>query len=863
MDRIQRLRRAIFAAPYEVCIERARFYTASYRETEGQHPAIRAARALAHTLDHMSLYLLDDERLVGNRSSKLVGTIIPVERGEITLVLKMDLPYLTSREFKPFHIDPADEHEFFEEIVPYWQGKTVHEQKRALWQDHGLFWPAKWGPLSWIRRYRQFGKEWVKRFYRMLIKGRLKFLKEANAALATNNPNLVNNVFDVQGHLVVGHQNLLEEGYGGLKRRAADHLARLERELRDRPPVKASPQPPSVLDPRQDFQARFSKDDGATPDQHAFLEAVVTCCEAATRFIQRFDRLAEEKAARATDADQKAELTRIAEVCARVAEDPPRTFREALQLVWFNHCMATISYGMPGVLAVGRSDQYLLPYYVADVEAGRITPEEARTYLEEFLVKLSYNLIVLPSYGKETGSELGADNAALTVGGVDREGNDAVNALSYLFMDAIENIKSMTTSFSMRVSPRQSTRQWVERVIEVFSNTTGGPAVFNDDVIVPALHRTGMSLPDARDYALIGCVEPTGAGNTFGTTSGNDVSLVGLLEMVLTRGKIRNVDQRHGPKTADPTTFTSFEEVWDAYQAHMRFVVDGIARGVDIKDRIYAEHYPNPFISMTIDGCVENAMDMTWGGARYNFNSISGRGLATAANSLVALKKVVFEDETKTMAEFLDILAHHFKGHGEFQAYLRNKLPKFGNDDDEADEVAVRLAGTFCDEVARHACLRGGQYRPGFFSYGMFIVDGFFLGATPDGRNAGEPVSNSLSPANNTERNGPTAVLNSLTKIDHAKIANGMALNMRFLPSLLASPAKRQLFADLLLVYLQNGGMHAQFNVVKQADLLDAKAHPERHLDLVVRVSGYSAYFVDLGEPVQDDILDRIQFQGF
>ncbi len=872
------LREMIYNAPYEVCIERARYYTESYKETEGIDPAIRAAKALDKTLRNMTLYILDHERIVGNRTSKLVGTILPIERGDINVVCHHELKNLKSREYKPFKIDPQDEFTLKNDLLPYWQGKTIHEKKRGLWKQYGLFWEPKWGPMQWIRRYKQFGGKWVKNFFDLLVKGRLLYLKESQAALNTNNPNLVNNIFDTQGHLVMGHNNLLGLGYPGLRKKVLARMEAVDRAINEKGQGQSTPglvEKPDLefqrrvaqADPewhvRREFNALFPRNQ-VSEHNKAFLEAVLVSIDAAIAFIKRFAALAEEKAVKEEDEARKKELLGIKDTCDHVGTGPPRNFREALQLVWFNHVIATISYGMGSVLAVGRADQYLYPFYKKDVAEGKITDAEVTELLEELLIKLSYNLLMLPNYGKATASELGADNAAITVGGVGKDGRDATNDLSYIFMDAIENIKSMTNSFSIRYSPSLSPRAWIERTMRVFSRTSG-PAVFNDDVIIPAQVSTGVSMEDARDYAIIGCVEPSPQGNAFATTSGNDISLVGLIELVLTNGKVRNVGTRHGLESGAPGQFTSHDEVLNAFRGQMAYLVDHIAKCVDIKDLIYAKFYPNPFISMTLEGCIENALDMTRGGAKYNFSSISARGLATAADSLAALKKVVFEGHQLTMGEMSKVLNRNFKDDAVLQAQLRQKAPKFGNDDDLVDGIAKSLAESFCDEVKRHPCLRnglGGMFRPGFFSYGLYVVDGFFLGATPDGRNAGEAVSNSFSPANSAERNGPTAVFNSVAKVDHKKISNGVSLNMRLLPTLINTPDKQAKFADLLVAYLSKGGMHVQFNVVDQADLIDAQIHPEKHQDLIIRVSGYCAYFVDLGKPVQDDIISRYVFRS-
>ncbi len=858
----------IYNAPYEICIERAKYFTEGYQETEGLHPSIRAAKALEKTLQNMTIYILDQEQIVGNRSSKLVATVLPIERGDMNAVITIDLKNIKNRDFQPFLISENDEKLLKEELIPYWKGKTVRDMKEKIWKKQGLLWGIGIGLGSWVRKFREFGWQWLKEYYNRLMKGRLRHARSGLKLLATNNPNFVNNVFDTQGHLVMGHKNILKWGFDGLKNLVEERLQQINGEMENSPPPKINfMEPEAFLDsitdswsPQEAFHSHFTSNNDITSDKQAFLEGALLSINAAVKFVQRFSELAKQKSTEEKNEQRKAELEQISKSCEWIAINKPRNFREALQLVWFNHVIASIAHGVGGILAVGRPDQYLYPYYKADIEEGRITDEQVVELCEEFMIKLSYNLLMLPSYGKATASELGGDGAALTVGGVDKDGNDAVNELSYLFVDATENIKSMTNSFSIRIYPEKNPREWVERAVEVYSKTSG-PAIFNDSVIISALEKTGVSLEDARDYAIIGCVEPTSQGNTFGTTSGNDISLVGILEMVLTNGIIRTVGKQYGLKTGDIKEFNSYEEIWDAFLKQQNHMIDHIVKCVNVKDFIYANYYPNPYISITIDGCLENALDMTQGGAKYNFSSISGRGLATAADSLAVLKKIVFEDKLISIEEMAKILNKHYKKNEPYQAMFKTKVPKFGNDENYVDSIARDIANEFCDQVLQYPCLRGtGIFRPSFFSYGMYIVDGFLLGATPDGRNAGEPVSNSLSPANNTEKNGPTAVLKSVAKLDHTKISNGMALNMRLLPAMLESPEKRSKIADLLQTYFKLGGMELQFNVVKQEDLINAQIAPLDYQDLVVRVSGYSAYFIDLGKPVQDDIIDRYEF---
>jgi len=824
LNRTAEYRKRILESPYELCIERARYYTQVYKETEGEHPSIRAAKALAKTLDKMTTYILPEELLVGNRASKAVATVIPIERGDINVVINIDLDNLLKRKDRPFHLSPEDKEELMNDIMPYWKTRTVRYFKEKEWEKEDLLLNPKFGLIGIFERIRNFGFTGLLKTVFPLLNGRVRKIGQGMKEIALNNPNLVNNVFDVQGHLILGHNFIIKTGFKGIREKASKDLK------------------------------KYPEDS----DQAKFLESVIITCDAVKRYAKRFEDLANKSATDETEPVRKQEFVRIAENMAKVPWNTPENFYEAVQFVWFTQAISIISHGIAGIFSVGRPDQFLYPFYKKDIEEGIITREFALSLVEELLIKLSCNLLILPSYGKMTASELGGDNNATAVGGVDKKGEDATNDLSYIFMDAIINIKCMTNSFSMRVHSK-SPDEYLMKIAEVYSHTSG-PAIFNDEIIIPALVKAGDSLEDARDYSIIGCVEPTSAGNTFACTSGNDISLVGLLEMVLNDGKIRMMGKPTGVRTGKLEDFQSFDEILDAYKAQIKHAVEFIAKCVDLKDKVYMEHFHNPFVSITLDGCLDNATDMTMGGAKYNYSSISGRGLSTVADSLLAIKKAVFEEKILTLKELSKMLKSNFRGKKIIRQRLINKIPKFGNDNEEADEMASWVANAFCDEVYKQNSIRGGVFRPGFFSYGMNVMDGSFLGATPNGRRAGEPVSNSMSPSNGSEKMGPTATIKSSSKICHEKISNGSSLNMKLNPSLLQSDAGKKKFVAMLKTFIDLKNMHVQFNVINDEMLREAQIHPEEHMDLVIRVSGYSAYFTDLGKPVQNDIIKRVQF---
>jgi len=835
--RTETYRQLVLNAPFNIDIERAKYYTESYKATEGLglHPATRSAKALERTLDNMIIFIMNEEQLVGHRTSKLLGVILPVERGDVNCMLPVNLKVLKKRINKPFQITEEEEQLLNEKIWPFWKGKTVLEKRIALYNRLGL----------------------LKEIY---SKEQLNNMDLFSKFMLGTMPFAGSTVLDDQGHLVMGHAHLMRSGITGIKRHALRKLEEVNQYSNSSATAAKVSTIQELIDSeskidyyvvQKRFQERFKKTEGYSADKKAFLEAVIICCDAFTRFIKRYSELARIKAKSESETKRAAELITIAESCNWISENPPRTFREALQLTWFNELVGNISHGLGAILSIGRPDQYLYPYYKSDLASKILTSTEAKELLEEFMMKLCSNLLLMPIASRGSADELSADHVAVTVGGVDTNGNDAVNELSYLFLDAFADAKA-SLSFSVRVAPNINSRAWLRRAVDIYLKTCG-TAFYNDDIIITSLQKAGVTLEDARDYSIVGCIEPTTNGNAFPITAGNGLGLTQMLQEVL-----------KGDTGGYPNEFKSFGQLRDAFAKYIKNKVAKVVQLSNIKDIIHGENYPNPFISMSIDGCIENALDMTQGGAKYNFNTLSSSGFATTVNSLCALKKVVFEDQQLSMPEMLTILNNNFKDNEILRNKIINKVPKFGNDDDYVDCIAKDVLNIYSDEINSHSCIRmPGTYRPSIFSAGTHVSVGSALPATPDGRKAGQPISNSISPSNNTEHNGPTAVLNSISKLENTKIGSGISLNMRLLPSLIDTEHKRELLTDMLLSHFKMGGMHVQFNIISQQDLIDAQDHPENYQDLIVRVSGYCTYFVNLPKALQNDIIDRYQFESY
>lgn len=810
----------LLSAEHALCFERARFATDSWLRTVGQHPSLRAAQALAHVLQKMSIRIEPDELLVGNRSSRPIAPPIAPERGDFTFVFKYLLEDL---EVFGYRITPEDRAYLFDELIPAWEGKTVRDAKVAAFEAHGLSSALNASPVELLRKLRRFGPGTLARLLAprgTLDPRRLPRLLRAVQGGAKDNLKGRGRCTDTQAHIVPGHKNVLAKGFSGL---------------------------------RAEAQARIDR--GCSDAQRGFLDAVVLTCEAMRDFSARFAVLARAQAEGAVDAQRRAELLEIATACERVPWLPPRSFREAVQALWFTQNAAIISYGAGSGITPGRVDQLLFPFYEADLAKGALAPSQALRLVEELVIKLNDNVVIWPNIGGVELNHLGSDVENITLGGVDPRGEDATNALSWLFTEAIENTRLATTA-SFRVSTK-SPEAWVRRVVELH-RTTNSPAFLNDETAIAALVKDGYPVEAARDYCLVGCVEPSGNGDTFGATGGTKVYFPTALDLVFHRGRTSFFGNQDGPDTGDPRGFRTFEQLLDAFFLQLEVMVAQVCEATRLRDRIWAERFHNPLISCTIDGCIENGRDMTQGGARYNFGAVGGGGLGTVVDSLATVRQLVFQERSVSLGALLDALAVNFRGH----AALREKLlagPRFGTDDPTVDALARDVVARFCALVRAQPTVTGGHFKASLISYGMNVYEGALEPATPDGRLAGAPLSNSMSPSNGAEKKGPTAAMNSLARIDQTEIGYGNSLNMRLPVGLLASEKGVESAAHLVRTYFRKGGFHVQFNAVGADTLRAAQERPEDYADLIVRVSGYSAYFTRLGRQIQDDLIARAE----
>ena len=578
-------------------------------------------------------------------------------------------------------------------------------------------------------------------------------------------------------------------------------------------------------------------------EKRTFLEAVGLSCEAGITLARRYADEARRLAHDEIDPVRKAELAAIADCCRHVPAFPARTFREALQSLWFS---VLLQYTENTALnqeaySPGRFDQYMLPFYTADLVAGRLNHDEALELIEILYIKYAE----LATMGGEL----------LTIGGMTVDGGDAVNDLSYLCLQAIDDLRIHAPKVMARISP-STPIDFMRACVETLESGTGSPGFFNDEAALLTLTRSDVPVEEARDYALLGCWEIDLAGKEYGHYMCCEVNLGTCLELALSNGDGLMEDSRKGIATGPLSSLTSFEELFAAYGRQVEAYFARVAQQMEDWERMVARSSPSPFLSGIIDGCIEQGVDVSSGGARYNCTGSMMLGPATVADSLLVIKRLVFEEREMTLAELVEVLRVNFAGHEALRTRLINQFPKYGNDDDEVDLLMARLVGQFCETVNRRPNWRGGMHHAGLYNW-----EGSWprleTSALPDGTLAKHPLSMHICPSAGQARNGPTAAVLSAAKLDYLPARDGAAFSLTVSPDSLRSEADREKMAALIRTLFAAGGMHVQFNVVDADALCDAREHPACHQDLVVRVSGYSSRFVELPGEIQELVIGR------
>ncbi len=586
------------------------------------------------------------------------------------------------------------------------------------------------------------------------------------------------------------------------------------------------------------------------------LKAMAICADAIVRFARRHADLARRLAEKEADPQRRQELERIAEVCDWVPAHAPRDFWEALQAYWFIHLGVITEMNTWDAFNPGRLDQHLYPFYQRGLADGTLDRERAKELLECFWIKFN-NQPAPPKVGVTAEeSSTYTDFANINLGGLKEDGSDAVNEVSYLLLEVIGEMRLLQPSSNLQLSKRSPDR-FLKSACRIIRTGFGQPSIFNADVVVQELMRQGKSVQDARNGGTSGCVETGAFGKESYVLTGY-FNLVKVLELTLHDGIDPRTGKRIGLATGDPTRWRSFAELQAAFVRQLNYLVDVKVRGNNIIERLYATYLPAPFLSLLIDDCIERGRDYHDGGARYNTNYIQGVGLGTLTDSLTAIKYHLFDRGDLTMEQLLSALDADFVGHGRLMQELLNRTPKYGNDDDYADDVMREVFEAYYQAVNGRKNTRGGFYAINLLPTTCHIYFGSMVGATPDGRHAGRPLSEGVSPVQGADRRGPTAVVRSVAKMDHVR-TGGTLLNQKFTPQLLADETGIDRLADLVRGYFRLDGHHIQFNVVDAETLRAAQEHPEQYRDLIVRVAGYSDYFCDLNRTLQDEIIARTE----
>ncbi len=593
----------------------------------------------------------------------------------------------------------------------------------------------------------------------------------------------------------------------------------------------------------------------ATPESKTFYNGMILAMEGVIDYSQNLSAELERQAKACKGYARRLQLEKMADTCRRVPANPARTFYEAIQSIFTCLCALFQEQNNVG-FSIGRLDQLLHPYYQNDIDSSMITRDEAVELLAHFWLKLGSTTPLVPDAGNYFFGGAGA-NHAITLGGCDRDGNNAVNEVTYLCLDVTEFVKIKDPNVIARIRP-DDPPEYTRRVIEAIINTGSTPALVNDDITIKALQKVGISLEDARDYAHVGCVEPTSIGKTFGHTGALLVNVPIAIELVLHSNAVQKDEIPHEGGSGVPDPFASFDAFLDAVKAKLVLILNYATSLNNVCGNVLKSLLPQPLLNALFDGPMESGKQLLDGGAVYNSSGIAFVGLPDLIDSLYVIKKHIFEEKTFGFPELLKALKSNFKEDDDLYHVILNKTPHFGSGTEEVDAIGAAIVDFLYDLARGSQNYRSGRYNPGYWSVTAHNGFGRFSGAYPHGKKAKEPFASSLSPVSFASNQGPTAIFKSITSLDHTKMPNGMALNLKFNKSLFKNEEKMDLFKDLFKAYFKEGGMQVQFTIHDVEVLLDAKKHPEKYPDLMVRISGYTAYFNDLSDAMQDEIINRM-----
>lgn len=807
-DRIKAIRHRVRNHVIQIDSERATLITNSYQVNENLPPILKRARGTYDFVSQMTLRVEDDEIFVGNRATTFGGAAVyPEWEGRSWILNEIENGNWTMQEDGLYHNPAADElrmavspkdYDNLRNIFDYWKTHTIGHMADA----------------------------WKPRGYDVLC---------GIAACANNNVNRPLMSMSA-GHLTPGFEKIIRVGYGAIREQANEWL---------------------------DTHANDLMGDDA--EKCLFYEAVVIICDAAEKLICRYSDLCAEKAAAASTQARKEELIRMSKSLRHIATGPASSFWEACQAALLYQLFLALDSKIPAV-AFGRFDQYTYPLLKKDMESGTITYEQAQEYVDAFFLKAgTYYAPAHPAVSVITG--IGNTYQHTTIGGIDPvTGEDASNPVTYMALESLSRLSLHDPTISLRINKGTPNKLW-ELAIETSKTVGGLPLFMNDDVIIPGLIRElHFTEYDARNYALIGCQEITGSGNDYSACNGiappyGSIHYGVALSMAINNG-VNPMNQKScGIETGYLYNMTSFEEVLAAYEKLARFVTRAQVSINNYTEIFYRQYAQLPALSISMEGCMESGRDATAGGCKYNSYGGTATGLATVADSLTAIRYMVFDKKLCTAQELYDAVQANWEGYEELRQQIISAVPHYGNNDPYADEMMKWVCDLYYDICKSCYSSRTKVFKAGLYSAADHVYQGFGTWATPDGRKSGTPIADGTSPVQGRDTNGPLAVCNSAVCFDHANFMDGMALNIRIHPTALSRDDGAAKLRDMTKAYLDNGGMEIQYNVVSSETLRKAQENPDEYHDLVVRIAGYSAYFVELSHACQNDIISRTENQ--
>lgn len=795
-DRIERIRRRYRETTPKVCVERFRIVTEFYKTCPPYPMIIKRGMLFKELCEKMPVLVNEDELVVGELASTYRGSALFPEYSVGWLFEELHESKLSDRVRDPYLMDDEDAAYVLSE-EEFWTGKDLSAMTDAALSDG---------------------------FHEILGNNVVTFGDKGCATTPV-------------GHFCANYDKAINKGFGAIRAEAQAKMDEIDGKLY-----------------------------GTTAKDWQFYKSITLVCDGIITLSKRYAAECRRQAGECADAGRKAELELMAGNLDWIMENPCVTFEQAIQCLFLYQIALALDGNLHG-LTIGRADQYLGGFYEEGVSSGRLTPERAQEWVDAFCLKVSeMNKVSSPRVTLAVGGY--TSGQLMTLGGVDpATGEDASNPVTYLFLQSAGRLVLHDPPMSLRIHKNTPAELW-EAGLATTRRCGGVPTFENDEVIIPALQGRGLSLESARNYCLIGCVEPAGCGDEWPACGGPGQESFWLLPNTLLLAMNNGASMKPnsdgseakptGPQTGYLYDMETFDELKEAVAKQIKCFVDWQVAFTNMHEYVAAENMPLPIVSATMDGCMESAKDVMWGGAKYNSTGTAAVGLGTMVDGLAAIKYFVFDKKLCTGRELYDAVKANWEGHEQLRARIKAEAPHFGNDIEYADELAEWVSNWYADCVEAADGPRGNKFAPGMYPVATHVLFGLISWATPDGRHSGDPFSDGISPVQCMDVNGPVGILESCSKVDHRRFSNGTLLNMKFHPRSLEGPGAEKL-QKLMATYFDMGGMELQLNIVSADELRDAQVHPEDHKDLVVRIAGFSAYFVELWKNMQDDVIHRTE----